>query len=67
VAKAQQRAVEPQIDRLPEGSKEAVWKCKYFLIRIVEGGVQPGALGSSATNCPIVPARLIMRMENLVE
>jgi hypothetical protein len=36
------------------------------LLRIVGGGVQLGPLGTSATNWPIVPARVMM-MENLVE
>jgi hypothetical protein len=33
----------------------------------VGGGVQLGPLGTAATNMPIVPARMIMMMEKLVE
>jgi hypothetical protein len=39
----------------------------FFLIRLVGGGVQLGPLGTAATDWPIVPARVIMMMENLVE
>jgi hypothetical protein len=38
-----------------------------FLIRLVGGGVQLGPLGTAVTDWPIVPASMIMMMENLVE
>jgi hypothetical protein len=39
----------------------------FFIIRVVGGGVQLGPRGTSVTNWPIVSARVIMIMENLVE
>jgi hypothetical protein len=40
----------------------------FFLIGIVwGGGIQLGPLGTAATNTPIVPARVIMIVEKLVE
>jgi hypothetical protein len=41
--------------------------CVRFKTNIFGGGVQLGPLGTSAINWPIVPAPVIMRMENMVE
>jgi hypothetical protein len=45
------------------------WKedAEFVFIRKVGGGGQLGPLGTSATNWPIVPPQVILRMENLVE
>jgi hypothetical protein len=37
------------------------------IFRLVGGGVQLGPLGTAATDWRIVPAQVIMMMENLVE
>jgi hypothetical protein len=43
-------------NRLADGGDVVRLKLIFFLIGIVEGGVQLGPLGTAATNRPIVPA-----------
>jgi hypothetical protein len=43
------------------------WGVNFFLIRIVEGGIQLVPLGTAATNGLLCQPRVIMMMEKLVE